>query len=243
MQTNIYMTSFFRRAFTERAVMEIHERTAPGSFQIHIYDNNSDSGTKNFLKSLLEKGLIVSLILDSRNTGCLYNKLVFHAMTETASPYYVVTDNDIFPPKLSPDWLSQMIALMEKYPEIAMLTPQFPPVNLMDPDPTTIKEDIVFCRAVGNALKLVRRGMFPIEYEQKIGVFGDDGLVSSLLKKNGGRVAFCRNIFCLHAGQTENWGYKKEEINMDPRKANYNQPLILDYNQETYVPLNLTYTL
>jgi hypothetical protein len=162
-------------------------------------------------------------------------------MTESSSPYYVITDNDIFPPKLSPDWLSSMVALMDKYPEIALLSPQLPPVNLMGP--SKVEEDIVYCEAVGNALKMVRRSMFPVEYEQKIGAFGDDGFISLMIKKKGGKIAFCRNIFCLHAGQSENWGYKDEEIKLDPRKVNYNQPLILEYNQETYVPLNLTYTL
>jgi GT2 family glycosyltransferase len=240
------MTSFFRKHFTERAVKEIHERTVPGSFQIHIYDNGSDKDTQEFLISLLQKGQIMSLVLDSRNTGCLYNKLVFHAMTESDEPFYVVTDNDIYPPKLSPDWLFSMIAIMEKYPEIALLTPQLPPVSLMGPDPLRIRDDVVFCQAVGNALKLIRRSMFPyecIQESQKIGSYGDDGYVSSEIKKRGGQIAFCRKIFCLHAGQTVNWGYKENEIFKDPRKGNYNPPLILDFDPETYVPLNSTYIL
>ena len=79
----IYMTSWNRREMTERAIREIHERTAPGSFQINIYDNGSEKATRDYLISLLEAGKITTLMLDSRNTGCLYNKLIFHAMTET----------------------------------------------------------------------------------------------------------------------------------------------------------------
>jgi hypothetical protein len=235
---DIYMTSFFRKDMTARAVNEIHDRTEKGSFQIHIYDNGSDKETREFLVHLFDNRLIASLMLDSRNTGCLYNKLIFHAMTESSSPYYVVTDNDIYPPKLSPDWLSRMVAIMEKYPKLAMLTPQFPPAQLMGP--LSVNEDVAFCKAVGNAFKLVRRDLFPFEQcKQKLGSYGDDGMVSSIIMEQGNQVAFCRNIFCLHAGQTENWGYKPEEIGKDPRKSGYGKPFIVPIaDQDTYTPKN-----
>jgi cellulose synthase/poly-beta-1,6-N-acetylglucosamine synthase-like glycosyltransferase len=236
MKTDIYMTSFFRREFLEKAVQLIWERTDPDTFQIHVYDNASDKPTRDFLYGMLEQGRIVSLMLDSRNTGCLYNKIVFHAMTESANPYYVVTDNDIFPPKLSPDWLKQMTGLMDKYPEIALLTPQFPPQQLSGP--YSMNEDVVYCKAVGNAFKMVRRALFPIaKMEQALGKYGDDGYVSDMLEREGYKSAFCRHLFCLHAGQCVDWGYKKEEIHKDPRKVGYGthfQYMVQD--EETYLP-------
>jgi GT2 family glycosyltransferase len=226
--------------FTEEAIKKIHERTEKNSFQIHLFDNGSDPETQDKLYGLLKAGLIISLHLDSRNTGCLYNKLVFQAMTETKDDYYVVTDNDIFPPKLEPSWLTHMIAIMNKYPDIAMLTPQFPPINLMGP--LYMNEDVVYCEAVGNALKMVRRSLYP-QYEQKLATYGDDGQLSAIIRNNGYKVAFCRNIFCLHAGQTENWGYKLEEIHKDPRKCNYNAPLIVQVDPNNYMPLNPGYRI
>jgi hypothetical protein len=217
------------------AISKIHERTEKGSFQINVFDNNSDPETQLKLYGMLKSGLITSLHLDNRNTGCLYNKLIFQAMTETKDPYYIVSDNDIFPPKLSPDWLTQMIAIMDKYPDIAMLTPQFPPINLMGPQYKN--DDVVYCEAVGNALKIVRRDLYP-QYEQKLSTYGDDGQLSALIRSNGYKVAFCRNIFCLHAGQTENWGYKPEEIHKDPRKVSYHAPFIVPVDPELYIPLN-----
>jgi cellulose synthase/poly-beta-1,6-N-acetylglucosamine synthase-like glycosyltransferase len=233
---DIYLTSFFRKNFTEETINKIHERTAVGTFQIHVFDNNSDSETKQFLYQLLDEKKIVSLHLDSRNTGCLYNKLVFHAMTETSNEYYVVSDNDIFPPKLNPDWLSKMITIMDKHPELAFLTPQLPPIDLQMPYEK--KEDIVYCKAVGNTFKLVRRNAIDVDdIEQKLNTFGDDGWISILVRKKGWKIAFCRNIFCWHAGQCENWGYKLEEIELDARKVGYGKPFIyVPINEDTYEP-------
>jgi cellulose synthase/poly-beta-1,6-N-acetylglucosamine synthase-like glycosyltransferase len=239
---DVYMTSFFRKDMTQKAIDLLMERTAPGSYQIHIFDNNSDKETRMFLYYLLDKGLIVSLHLDSRNTGCLYNKAVFHTMTETKCKYYMITDNDIMPPKLTPDWLSQMMEIMDAHPELAFLTPQFPPIQFMSPQ--TVMKDIVYCQAVGNALKLVRReALDHIAYEQVIGAFGDDGLLSKLVRERGWKVAFCRKIFALHAGQCENWGYKSEEIDKDPRKAGYGPPFVISTDPDTFEPTDSRFVL
>jgi hypothetical protein len=239
---DIYMTSFFRKDMTQKAIDLLQERTSPGSYQLHIFDNNSDRETRQYLYDLLDNGKIVSLHLDSRNTGCLYNKAVFHAMTESTSKYYMITDNDIFPPALTPDWLSQMIAIMDNHPELAFLTPQFPPVQLMSP--LEVMPDIVYCKAVGNAFKLVRRSALSyINYNQTIGSFGDDGLLSELVRAKGWKVAFCRKIFVLHAGQCNNWGYKPEEIHKDPRKQGYGTPYIVPTRDDTFEPTDTRFVL
>jgi len=231
------MTSFYRKQFTEKTVQLIHERTIPGTFQIHIFDNGSDKETRDFLYGLLDTGKIASLHLDSRNTGCLYNKGVFHIMTEVTSKYYIVTDNDIYPPKLDPDWLTQILGIMEEHPELAFLTPQLPPVQLQMPYQKL--DDIIYCKAVGNTFKVVRREAFPLEeFKPQLMKFGDDGWVSDAVHKKGWKVAFCKDLFCWHAGQCENWGYtKQEELDKDPRKAGYGAPFIYQPNNElTYEP-------
>ena len=236
---NIYMTTFHREEFTHEAVGLIHERTNPGTFRLHIFDNNSGPDMRAFLINLLNYGFITSLHLDSRNTGCLYNKGIFHMMTESDQKYYVVTDNDIYPPKLSPDWLSQMIKIMDAHPDLAFLTPQCPPQGLSEPDMKEVKDDIVYCKAVGNILKLVRRKAFPLDsFMPLLGVFGDDGLVCDLVRARNYESAFCRNIFAFHAGQCENWGYDHKELALDPRKEGYGEPFKYELaNEETYEPI------
>jgi len=132
-----------------------------------------------------------------------------------------------------------MVAIMDKRPNLAFLTPQLPPQGLQMP--YRIDDDVVFCAAVGNTFKIVRREAYPIgEYDQKIGKYGDDGLVCSILEKKGYRTAFCRRIYCLHAGQCLNWGYKEEEILKDPRKSGYGKPFLYGVtDNETFMPVDL----
>jgi hypothetical protein len=101
--------------------------------------------------------------------------------------------------------------------------------------PLEIRGDIVLCTAVGNALKMVRRKAFP-QYPQKLGAYGDDGQLSDLVRQAGWQVAFCRDVFCKHAGQCEDWGYKSEEVAKDPRKQEYGAPFICEVDDKTYQP-------
>jgi len=237
-KVQIFMTSWNRIEFTLKSINLIHERTEPGTFEIVVYDNGSSINVQDRLYALLGMGKISTLILDSRNTGCLYNKLVFNSMVESDNDYFCITDNDIFPPKLSPSWLSRMLTIMDMHPEVAMLSPQLPPQALQTP--YQILDDIVYCKAIGNTLKVCRReAMVKIinKIEQKLGAYGDDGLVSELLEKEGYKIAFCKDIYCWHAGQCLNWGYKPEEVNQDPRKSGYGQPFSYSLaNEGTFEP-------
>jgi GT2 family glycosyltransferase len=233
---DIFITSFQRKEFTKETLQKIMTRTAEGTYNLHIFDNGSDAETKEYLKGLLDSGILTSLHLDSRNTGCSYNKSVFHALSDNREKYYVVTDNDIFPPKLNPDWLSRMVEIMDKNPHIALLTPQLPPQGLQMPYGQG--EEVIYCKAVGNTFKMVRRDAFPfMEYNNELNTFGDDGQVSKLVHDKGFKVAFCKDIYCFHAGQCENWGYTSEELDQDPRKAGYGKPFIYKpVDMDTYEP-------
>jgi GT2 family glycosyltransferase len=241
--TPIYITSFHRKDFTERCVREIHERTAPGTYEIHLYDNDSmsDKGDRDFAYGLLEKNLITSLHLDARNTGCLYNKMVFHAMTTADTPFYVVTDNDVFPPKLEPDWLSRMLAIMNGNPSLALLAMQLPPQIFQRPSGERAL-GVWYCRAVGNTFKVVRTealsaAMSQGLLKQALMKFGDDGAVSTALIAMKYRVGFCQDIYCYHAGQCDKWGYRQEELAKDPRKIGYGKPFTYAFeDEEKYLP-------
>ena len=236
MPINIYITSFYRIEMTLKTIDLLYERTYPGTFKIHIFDNGSDKETQKALFGLLESGKIESLHLDSRNTGCMYNKGIFYMMNESNDKYFCVTDNDVYPPKLEPDWLSQMIEIMENNPDLGMLAPQLPPQGLQQP--FMVSDDIVKCLAVGNTLKIVRTEAFPIKtYQQTLGQYGDDGIIAHKMREDGWEIAFCRNIFCYHAGQCDKWGYTDDQIALDPRKVGYGKPYTYEIvNQDTYEP-------
>jgi GT2 family glycosyltransferase len=233
---DIFITSFQRKEFTRQTIDKIVERTKKGTYNLHVFDNGSDKETQDFLKDYLERGVLTSLHLDSRNTGCCYNKGVFHMLADNREKYYVVTDNDVFPPDLSPDWLSQMVDIMDRHPELAFLAPQLPPQGLQMP--YGAGEDVIYCKAVGNTFKMVRRESFPLlEYDNALNAFGDDGQVCEKVEAKGMKVAFCKDIFCLHAGQCDNWGYTDEELDQDPRKAGYGEPFrYTPVDDKTYEP-------
>jgi glycosyltransferase involved in cell wall biosynthesis len=241
---DIYITSWLRPDFLSKTIDLLTERTTPNSYQLHVFDNASDEETKGLLLSYFNSGLIKSLHLDSRNTGCLYNKAVFHAMTESTSEYYVVTDNDVYPPKIDPDWLSQLIDIMDAHPDLAFLAPQLPPQFLQTPS-NEPSGDIRYCEAVGNTLKVCRREAYPFgEYEQLVGKYGDDGKVCELVRKKGWKVAFARKVYCYHAGQCINWGYKHNEIDKDPRKSGYGKPFEYEVEDElTFIPKDPSWRL
>lgn len=236
MPVNIFITSFYRIDMTIKTIDMLYERTYPDTFKLHVFDNGSDKATRDELIKLLESKRIESLHLDNRNTGCLYNKGIFYMMNESTDKYFVVTDNDVYPPKIEPDWLSQMINIMEDNPNLGMLAPQLPPQSLQQP--YMIEDDIVRCMGVGNTLKIVRREAFPIKsYQQALGAYGDDGMVSNMMREEGWTIAFCRNIFCYHAGQCTNWGYTNEQIALDPRKIGYGEPFVYNLkDSETFEP-------
>jgi hypothetical protein len=131
-----------------------------------------------------------------------------------------------------------MITIMDKHPNIGMLTPQLPPQYLQMP--YEISEEVVYAKAVGNTLKIIRRDSIDSIIKglnQGLGKYGDDGLVSKLLREKGWDVAFCRDIFCYHAGQCDNWGYNKDQIDMDPRKVGYGEPFSYKIvNSDTFEP-------
>jgi hypothetical protein len=224
---DIYITSWLRPGYTVEVIEKIVARTKKGSYKIHILENESNPESQKALMPYLNNKTVESILFHNYNTRCLWGKPVFHAMTDSDSKYYVVTDNDILPPDLTPDWLEQMIDIMERNPDLGLLTPQFPPVQLMGP--LEMRGDHIVCTAVVNALKLVRRESFPEgKIRQNKESFSDDGHVSELIKKEGYKVAFCKNIFCGNLGQTENWGYKAEDIHRDPRKSGYSAPFMYE---------------
>ena len=55
--TDIFITSFFRVDMTLKTIGYIKERTIPGTYKIHIFDNGSDKDTQSVLINLLDNAL------------------------------------------------------------------------------------------------------------------------------------------------------------------------------------------
>lgn len=224
----IFITSWYRHLMTEQVVNAIRERTThPHS--ITVFDNGSDVVTRECLQTYQ----IDNLILWSKNTGCCFPKMIFNAMAG-GSEYYVVTDNDVLCPKLESCWLTQMLGIMDRHEKLGMLALRLPPESLQGP--TSFDDEVVYCSAVGNTYKLIRRAAWPASISWP-GLFGDDQALSDGMWGNGWQVAFCKNLYCLHIGQTTNWGYEPEQVALDPRKTGYGIPYTYQYDPLTYQPI------
>lgn len=228
--TPIFLQSWHRPEFTIRAIEAIHERTAREDFRLTVFDNGSGSPLESELIRMYKAGLIDTLHLEGRNTGCLYPKPVFHAMVPDDCNFYVVTDNDFIP---CVGWLPAMLEVMRNNPDIALLTLMYLPVWPMQP--MDDRGDYVRTVAVGNTFKLCRRKAVEMvirDMQQKLGAYGDDGMLCSLLYKTGWEVGYIKNKFCYNLELTsDKWGYTDDQLRQDPRKAGYAEP-------KRYTPTN-----
>ena len=225
----IFITSWRRIEFLKQVVQKIHERTT--DYELHVYDNASDRETTDWLIAAQRSGMVTSVTLDNRNTRCLYPKKVFHSMVSSNSEYYVVTDNDFIP---CVGWLEKLKAIMDRNPKIGCLALQYWPHWPMSP--IAKYTDYVYCRAIGNTFKMCRReAMEQVIYgiPQSLDAFSDDSKISEALRSKGWATGFAIDAYCYNLELTvPNYGYKPEELAMDPRKIGYlSQP-------ETYEPVN-----
>lgn len=231
----IYVLAWHRPDMTERCLREIYERTRY-PYEVHLWANGIQSKEEEQFYIRLSP-FYDSIHLDKRNTCVWYPKGVQHMMTPADTPYYVLNDNDYYPPKLeSKCWLERMVDIMEATPTLGCLAAQVPPQILQTPG--TVYDQYVECKAVGNSLRLTRREAWPqAEFRQELGKFGDDSILCEMMRQRGYHTGFARAVYCLHH-QPENWGYEPEQLAQDPRKAGYKPPYEYQYNYETYVPTN-----
>ena len=241
MKIKIFITNWHRIAML-RQTLELIKRRTETPHEVIVFDNGSDTRPPtprseiDELKLMHESGIIDGLILWPRNTGCYFPKAVFYSLTTDNDIYYVSTDNDVYPPLLDgDDWLKRLIDEMDRWPTLGALAPQVPPTWLQEPYGN--EGGHVLCKAVGNTLTVIRRSAWPVrEWQQKENAYGDDGLRGSLMTANGWQTAYMDNLYCLHAGQCRDWGYRPDEIAQDPRKIMYGKPYEYTYDIKTYEP-------
>lgn len=117
--TDILLLTFNRKELLQRTLESIWERTRT-PYRLIVIDNGSSDGTVEYLKSIEDK---VELVLLEENIGICpaYNE----GFKFVESEYFITTQDDLLPPDLEPDWLSQMLDLLKRRPTyggIAMRT-------------------------------------------------------------------------------------------------------------------------
>jgi len=197
------MLTWNRLELLQRSIQGFFERTrTPHRFI--VVDNGSNDGTVEFLEELKYNGIIDVLVIDGvkRSIAAAFDK----GFEYVESDYFITTNDDIMPPDLEPDWLRQLIDLIEKYPDhggIDCRIQEIPFVKWGTDHP-----DLAYPRrSLGGYLRIQKKGDV-----KKMGGFGDrtwdDIEFFKRMTAIGKKCAYAKNIWANHMGyMLENKGY------------------------------------
>lgn len=206
---DIFMTTFNRVKLTERALAFINNRTQY-PYRLFVIDNGSTDGTHDVLNRFKKKGTVFLWLGIDHNVG-------IHMAWNTAlglasSEYMVTTDNDLYVPDLTPDWLEQMVHLMNVHPNYAAIAAQ-PHTFLGARPPQTYDEGVAEVGHCGAVMRIMRTalvkqaGGWERTFDSKRN--HEEKTICSRLQTLGHKVGYAEKIKCYHDfGQDDNWGYE-----------------------------------
>jgi len=206
-KVDIVMTVWNRPNFTRLALDSIINNTKH-KYRLIVVDNGSETETHQILDIYYKSGYIDILVNLDKNYGLEYAK--HRAMTFVDSRLFISTDNDIMAYKYDPDWLDQMIDLIDQNPEYAAIgcRPQIlvGTGNIFEGK----TEDIIEFSHVPGYLRIMRT-----DFIKEAGAWRDERelrgheeyWISLKLKEMGMKVGWANNIRCWHLFGNNNWGY------------------------------------
>lgn len=206
---DIVMVTYQRKTFTSDAIKAIKERTTT-PYRLIVVDNCSTDGSQDMLYKMKQDGLISHLVLLEENYGIHAAKNAGFALVRP-SKYYIDTDNDLICPQLEPDWIQQLIGLMDKYPNYGAITCR--PQVLVGRAGTEfdVPDEVVKFSHTGAHLRIMRT-----ELIKKVGGWEktweakrnhEDSFIAARLDEIGYNVGYAKNVRCWHMF-SKNWGYK-----------------------------------
>ena len=241
MTIDICMVTFNRKEYTQNAIEYLNERTKT-PFRLFVIDNCSTDGTQDLLNKFYDEGKVFRWLEVNKNSGIHAAHNIGLGIAK--SDYYVSTDNDLYCADLEPDWLAQMIALMEKNPDYGAICCR--PQALTGAMHIDENKEVTEFNHVGAHLRVHR-----IQATKESGGWletwdalrnSEDKTISSALQAKGYKVGYARDIRCFHEFGV-NWGYKEikphdhgHRIPGDeiwPPPENMSRP-IEDYNDKTW---------
>lgn len=214
---DIVMTTWKREWMTDKAIDALKKNTTV-PFRLIVIDNGSDSLFQRYLKE--EADVYVKL---DKNYGLEYAKHL--GMEFVDSPYFVSMDNDILVYKYEPDWLYQLLNLLDRNPDFVAIAPR--PQILVGTGMymfETEDELVPFGHVPGYA-RLMRT-----EWVRKTGAWSDkrelrgheELWIGQKAAEDGVKMGWATKIRCWHLfGQedTDSWGYPK---GMQPEEHGHN---------------------
>jgi len=200
---DIFITTFQRQEFAKECVKYIGERTS-SYYRITIIDNGGNEWAQHHGRIYR----YVPLWKSVGNAGIHYAWNTALSLAE--GKYFITTDPDLLVPDLNPDWLSQMVKLMEERPTygaISMMPHIFIGAVSIDPnDPEDVK-DRNMCGAVfrimrTEATKIAGGWDFKIEEGRN----HEERTICSRMHDGGYKTGIASRIRAYH-NFGNNWGY------------------------------------
>lgn len=228
MKTDIFICSYLRQDFTRETLKYLKERTK-SPYKLFLLDNGGNSEFRNEVDYYVGFG---------QNMG-------IHAVWNTAlalatTDYFVTADNDLLCPDLSPDWLEQMVEIMNKNPEYGAVS-MHPHVFIGAAGVGANVPEVVVERNMCGAVFRIMRTSAVLQaggWEHKIDPQRnhEERTICSKLQQNGWKVGITPKIRAYH-NFGNNWGYPKE---VTPEIQGHN-PELKDYvkqfdQRESYDP-------
>ena len=197
---DIILLTWNRIGLLKKTLEKIEERTK-SPYNLIVVDNFSKDGTQDFLRKETERGFIKTLILNDENLGQTraFNKALEHVTSET----FIVTQDDLWPPDLKPDWLEQMDSILREHKDhgaICMRVQRIPNVNFTD------QGELTSCRSACPAYLRIQWladvKKFPNGFGDRM--FHEAALLQSLMNNIKKKCSFTTNIWAHHNSYMEN---------------------------------------
>lgn len=193
----------------QRTLTALWERTTT-PYRLHVIDDASTDGNPEWLKAMHAAGKIDSLNLRVTRLGIQAN---WNEAAHTGEgDILVYSCGDVLCPQVSPDWVSRGLAMLDKYPDIGLL-------SLNDPLCTVkgawkvaeTRDDVTLTDRVPSFFLFARRELMqkivipPVGKKMyKLPVFpsykGIDRIWSRGAQAHGYHVGFMNNTYCQHIG-------------------------------------------
>jgi glycosyltransferase involved in cell wall biosynthesis len=238
---DIFICTYLRQYQTEQTLTYLEERTKY-PYRLFIINNG---GSDEVLDAYKEK---IFLRVDVTPNSGIHNAWNL-ALAMAESEYFVTSDNDIYVPDLEPDWLSQMVKMMDERPDygaISLCPHVFIGAAGIDPnDPEDVKERNM-CGAVMRIMR--KKAVWEAggwENVIRTGRNHEERTICGRLQEKGWKTGITTRLRAYHPfgrGRGGNWGYPKE---FTPEMQGHNPDLeeyvqqfdnINSYDNKTWMP-------
>ncbi len=240
---DIFITAYLRPKMTMETIKYLKERTRY-PYRLFMIHNGGNE------EALIEYADDFFLVIDpSYNVGIHPAWNIALALAE--SDYFVTCDNDILVPDLEPDWLSQLVALMDAKPDFGAIALQ--PHKFIGLEPSRHPDDgeILSTPMVGAVMRLMRR-----DAVWKAGGWEkwvrqsrnhEEATICGRLNAAGYKFGYASKMKAFHMfgteGETDYWGYDKDATPESHGHRDIWPPLWIygkmeEYDNKTWRPLD-----